>query len=307
MKKKPKITIIVPLGLNRELEVLESLKAQEEIVKIIIQKGTHPSKNRNKGIKKSKTSIIAFVDAHSILPRKWSKNVIDFFLKYPEVDIVGGPQLTPEDEPFFGKASGHALSSIFGSAETSTRYKIKKPIFDANEKFLTSANLACRRKVLKKIKFDENIYPGEDPKFIADAKNAGFCIAYSPDIIAHHRRRRNLKELAKQIFYYGKTRPKKESIIKTLAKPSFLVPSLFIIYLLLLPTLFLLHYLFIIPLGIYIFLNLTFSLYESLKNNSLKAFFVLPFIFFTIHIAYGLGFITGMFQKIFWKGKEELK
>ena len=70
---KEKITVVVPLGQGRNLEVLESLENQEEKVKIIIERGSNPSANRNQGAKKTKTEIIAFVNAHSILPKDWAK------------------------------------------------------------------------------------------------------------------------------------------------------------------------------------------------------------------------------------------
>ncbi|MEK6889313.1 MAG: glycosyltransferase [Nanoarchaeota archaeon] len=288
-----KISVIVPIGGKRKMEALQSLQNQEEKVEIIVENGPNPSRNRNKGIKKSSKEIIAFVDAHSIMPKNWSRKIGIFFKQNEEYDIVGGPQLTPQDENLIGKASGYALSSIFGSAEVSARYSPNKSIKEANEKFLTSANLACRRRVFSKIKFDEKIYPGEDPKFIDDAKNAGFKIVYSPDIFVFHRRRQSIKELAKQIFNYGVARPKKESLGRTLKNPSFLVPALFVLYIPLFAIFSLFNFIFTLPLALYIILNIIFSVYEGIKNNDLASIFLLPFIFFTIHIMYGIGFIYG--------------
>ena len=291
---KEKITVIIPLAENAKIEGLESIKKQK--IKLISIIGNNPSKNRNLGIKYSKTPLIGFINAHTILREDWSKNVQDFFKKYPQIDILGGPQLTSKDENLFGKASGYALSSIFGAANLYSRYNACKINFDADEQIMTSANLICKKKVFKKVRFDEELYPGEDPKFISDAKRQGFKIAYSPDIVVYNKRRKNLSELFVQIFNYGKVRPKKEKLNETLKHPIFLIPSIFLIYLILLLIVGNFLSWFFYPLYAYITLNIIFSLIESLKNSSFKSFFLLPFIFFIINISYGLGFIYGLIK-----------
>ena len=293
------VAIIIPLGSERELDIKESFDKFGKEIRLIIEKGPNPSENRNKGIKKAKTKLVAFLNAHSILTENWSKEVKRFFKKYSEIDIVGGPQLTLKDDPIFERASGYALSSIFGAGEVRYRYKIKELNLNANEKHLTSANLICRKHVLNKVKFDENLWPGEDPKFISDAINSGFRVAYSPNIVVYHKRRKNFGELFKQIFNYGLTRTRKEKFTDTLKKPAFLVPSLFVLYLLFLPTLILLNRYLLIPVLLYILLNLFFSLSEGLRNKDGGSIFLLPLLFFSIHASYGIGFLFGAINKKF--------
>lgn len=293
----PKITVIVPIAQNRKVEVLPSLKNQIEKVNVIIERGNNPSTNRNRGIKKAKTNIVAFINGHTILPKDWSKNILNFFEKYKEIDFVGGPQLTPKNASYFEKISGYALSSKFGSGGVSSRYGGEKLILNADETMLSSANMACRKKVVEKIRFDENLYPGEDPKFISDAKKKGFKVAYSPEIIAFNKRRTNLMDFAIQNFKYGSVRPKKESFLETLKHPFFIIPSLFLIYLILLIPLTIISKLFLIPAIIYISANIIFSAYESIKNKNSLAILILPFIFLTIHLSYGIGFLYGILKK----------
>ncbi len=288
-----KISLIIPLDPKKKLEFLKNIKKLD--VFLIIEKGLHPSKNRNKGIKKAKTELISFTNGHTLLDKNWSKKVKEFFIKYPEIDIVGGPQLTHKSENSFAKMSGFALSSYFGVGEVSNRYGGKILKLKATESDVTSANLICRRRVFTALKFDENVYPGEDPKFISDALKLGFRVAYSPEIISYNRRRDTLLGLIKQIFNYGQNRPKIEPLFETLKKPYFLIPSFFLLYLLLLPFLFLINLFFIFPLLIYLLLNFLFSVYESIKNK--EFLWLLPLIFFSIHLSYGLGFIWGMIRR----------
>ena len=291
-----KLTIIIPVK-NKQLELKNTNNINTKLVDVIIEEGNNPSKNRNKGVKKAKTEFVAFINAHTILNDFWIDEVIYFFKKYPDFDIVGGPQLTPKKDSYFGKVSGFALSSKFGSANLVKRYASGEVNLNANENMLTSANLICKKKVFEKIKFDEDLYPGEDPKFIEDAKKNGFKVAYSPKIKVYNSRRNSLNRLIKQMYMYGKTRPKKESFLKTLKNPFFLIPSIFVIYLLLLPFLIFISYLFLLPFLTYIILNMLFSLIISVKNFDIPSCVLLFIIYPTIHLSYGTGFIVGLLKK----------
>jgi hypothetical protein len=299
--KEMKISVVIPAGENTEIKVIESLKKQEILLyEIVTVRGKNVSKNRNLGVKKTNGDLVAFVNSHSSFPENWTQEILNFYKKNPEIDIVGGPQLTPSKSNIFQKASGYALSSIFGSANAKNRYSGNKLKLNADEEDITSSNLICRREVFKKIEFDETLYPGEDPKFIEDAKKNNLKIAFSPLIVGYNERRGDLWNFFKQNFKYGLVRPKKEKLINTLKKPYFLIPSLFVLYLL-----FLVFYNLntfsiytFIPATIYLFLNLFFSLYESIKNKKILSFFLMLILFPTIHISYGIGFIIGGFNKL---------
>jgi len=293
---KKELTIVIPAGEKTEIKALETINRKN--INVIVERGKNPSQNRNRGASKAKTDFIAFINSHTLLDKSWLKEVLKFFKSHPEIDIVGGPQLNYPNEGFFARVSGYALSSVFGSAKVSTRYKKTRLNLQADESSITSANLICRRKVFEKVKFDETLYPGEDTKFIDDAIKSGLKVAYSPAIIVYNLRRQSPRLLFKQVFNYGITRPKKESIFQTLKKPYFLAPALFVLYLILLPSLILISNLMIFPLLIYLLLDLLFSLYESIKNNDILSSIILIFIFPIIHVGYGLGFLYGSIKKI---------
>ncbi len=316
-----RFSLVIPVAPYRDAEILDSIKEidfPKKDYEIIIEKGSNASENRNNGFKKSKGQIIVFLDDDGIINEDLLENADKFFKEYPEIDIVGGPQLTPKNEKGFAKISGYALSSKFGGWSTSNRYEKKKLNLDVDDTYLTSAIMFCKRKIMEKIRFDTSLWPGEDPKFIMDAKKEGFKIAYNPDLIIYHRRRPTIKGLAKQIFGYGKVGPSKESFKEIIKRPFFLVPSAFLIYL---TGLFIfLEYnfgmiltgkvisseinqiplpsYFFFPLILYLILNLFFSFYESLKNKDLRGIFILPFIFPIIHLSYGYGWIYGYWKKI---------
>ena len=288
-----KITIVIPMSPEGKIDALESTKKQKN-VKIIVVRGLNPSRNRNIGIEKAGTEFIAFINGHTILSENWGMKLEEFFKEHPEIDMVGGPQLNYGGDNNFTQASGYALGSVFGGGNINKRYKKGKLNLNADETSLTSANLICRKRVLQKVKFDEKIYPGEDPKFISDSIKAGFKVAYSPDIIVYNRRRGSFLRLTKQIYNYGVTRPKKERFAETLKMPFFIIPSLFLIYVVLIVFLIIigrLNLLVLIPAIFYILLNFYFSFINSIKNKDIASFFLLLIIHPTIHLSYGLGFL----------------
>lgn len=308
-----KFSVVIVVAPDKKPETLDSLEKvdyDKDRFEVIVEIGTNPSENRNNGVEKAKGEIIAFIDDDAVVREDILKKAERFFSEHKEIDIAGGPQLTPLDEKGFAKISGYALSSIFGSWKISNRYDGRNLILNADETMLTSANLFCRKKVFKKVKFNPALFPGEDPDFIAKSKKESFGIAYNPEIIVYHRRRNSVKKLVKQIYRYGKTRPEKETLRETLKMPFFLVPSIFLIYLFVLLILVLLNVVVIgrltnlnlvllAPLILYIILNISFSLGEAIMHRDIAAFFVLPLIYFIIHISYGTGFLLSSIKNIF--------
>ena len=290
-----KISIVIAVAPNRDAEVLSSLKNVDYPKKnyeVIVVKGLNPSENRNNGVKKAMGGIIAFIDDDALLDRNILKNAERFFKEHKEIDIIGGPQLTPKSDKWFARISGYALESYFGTNKMSKRYKIGKPDFDADENSLTSANCFVRKNVFKKIDgFNVKLFPGEDPEFFARAKKNGFKIAYVPDIVIYHRRRATLLKFMEQFFKYGYFRLKKEKEMKTRPGILFFMPSFFIIHLLMLPILAAMNKIFLAPLMIYILADLIVSLHIGIKKIDLPAMILLPFIFLLLHLSYGFGMI----------------
>ena len=295
---KKRFSIVIALAPWRNAEILEYIKKlnyKKSNYEVIIIKGTNVPENRNKGVKKSKGEIILFLDDDAIIEPDFLNKVDDFFKEHPKIDIAGGPQLTPKSDKNFARISGYALTDPFGSP-VYKRYTKTNLNLDADNSFLTGALLICRKRIFKKIDFDEKVYPADDVNFIIRAKNIGLKVAYNPEIYVYHRRRASIREFARQIFNYGVTRPKKESFKETLKHPSFLIPPIFTIYIPLSLILYNFNTLFAYPLILYAVTNILFSLYECIKNKDIKVLPVLPLLFFIIHISYGIGFIYGSFK-----------
>ncbi|MCM8777009.1 MAG: glycosyltransferase [Candidatus Omnitrophica bacterium] len=292
-----KFSVIVAVAPERTPEVIKYLKNQDypaDKYEIIVKKGPNTSQNRNDGVKEAKGVYIAFVDDDAIVEKNWLKKAEDFFEKYPEIDVVGGPQLTPPDDTTFGYTSGIALESMIGGASIRNRYRKGELNLNSDERELTSANIFCKKDIFTEILFNPGFWPGEDPVFFNELINHGIKLAYCPDIYIYHRRRNTPADLFKQVFRYGYVRPKIKSVKKTGLSPYlFMIPSLFVLYLVLSPFLLILNRIFLIPIFIYIITIFTFSCMVAVQNKNIKYLLFLPLVFFIIHTGYGIGFLWG--------------
>ena len=84
--------------------------------------------------------------------------------------------------------------------------------------------------------------------------------------------------------------------IKSIFSLRHLVPAIFVLTLILLAVIAIFQKIFWPILffgGIYLFMNITFSIYESIKNQS-KSLILLPVIYFIMHLSYGIGFLAGL-------------
>jgi len=311
-----KFTLVIPVAPERGAEIIESIKKLDypkSEFHVVVVRGLNPSENRNKGADKGTGEYVVFLDDDAKIEPDYLLRIEDFINRHPEIEIVGGPQLTPKDDKGFAKISGYALSSLFGAYKLASRYSCMEESCDVDETCITSANLICKKEVMEKIRFDSSLFPGEDPKFISDAKKIGYKVGYDPKIRIFHRRRADSRSMLKQFFNYGKVRPAKESFFETLKMPFFFVPSLFTIYLALLIISVLIRptitgnvietnvssiwFWWFIPIIIYILLMIVFSIHDSIKNKDFKSFPLLLPIYPMIHLSYGIGMIYGYLLK----------
>ncbi len=295
-----KFSIIIALAPEREILVLESIKKlnyPKNKYEVIVKVSKNASKNRNDGAKEARGDILAFIDDDCQIPENLLRNAERIFKDYPEISALGGPQLTPENDSFFGKSVGLAMQTFFSSAFMYKRYKKAEFSLNASENHVTTANFFIKKDVFKKIKgFDENIWPGEDTKLFLQLIKGNYKIAYSPEIYIYHKRRKNFKELFKQHYKYGYVmrylNPRFKLNLRTLI---FLGPSLWVIYTILTPFLYFINQFLVIPFLAYLVLVVLNSIYLSFKKP--PALFLFHLIFITIHYAYGLGLLIGKIKR----------
>ncbi|MHC1576474.1 MAG: glycosyltransferase [Methanosarcinaceae archaeon] len=281
---------------NFEILIFPDTVSEEVFEKTrIIPTGTMgPAEKRDLALKHAKGEIFAFLDDDAYPEPDWLNHVVDD-LKEPEVVAVGGPAVTPADDSIAQKASGLVFESIMGGGSNRYRYL---PI--GEKKFvddLPTVNFSVRKDIFEELGgFDTIYWPGEDTKLCLDIVHGlGKRIVYDPKAVVYHHRRTVFKQHLKQISnyalhrgYFVKRHP------ETSLRPGYFIPSMFLLYLLLL---LLMHQAYPIvagPAALYaIILGLTIGNIVYTSGNFKLGLLTGASIFMT-HIFYGFYFLKGL-------------
>jgi len=276
---------------NFEIILLPDENIKFKNVKVIPTGNVKPSVKRNIGVSKAKGEIIAFIDSDAYPEKDWLKKAVKYF-DDENIGIVGGPNLTPEEDSELQKASGEILSSSIMVGKFSQRYKKKK---EGNVKELPSCNLFIRKKLFEKMGgFDVNLLTAEDAKLCFMANNLGKKVYYAPNVFVYHHRRPLFKKHLKQLFIYGRD---KAVLLKKGVGWSvyYFIPSLFVLYVIsgfILSLVFGLFNFYIYSLLLYLLVMMSASL-----SISFRRFYLIFIGGILTHFAYGLGFLRGLVRK----------
>ncbi len=297
MPENIKISVIIPSAPDRSFETvlqnLEKVKPPHVCLEVFIIKGTWPPLQRNMGIKAATGKYIFFFDDDIIIPEGSIEKALETFEKNPEVQVVGGPNITPLENSFMQQCIGHAHASFFTGLQTSVRYYPSKNLKKINENHLTTCNLAFRSKILKENLFNPELYANEENELLGRIVRKGNLLAYNPDFFIYHHRRKNLFAYVRQIFKWGEGRTLHSLKQPAHFKISFFIPLLFLGYCI---SLIWFHpSWYFTPLSLYIILALLFSEYTCWIKKKYSYHAVLPWLFFITHISYALGSLWGFF------------
>jgi succinoglycan biosynthesis protein ExoA len=242
----------------------------------------------NKAICVAKGDIIVRLDAHTRYDPHYFEKIIETF-ENTNADIVGGAMRI---------AHGNSTQNAIGYA-TTTRFGVGNSSFHFAdfEGYTDSVYLGAWKKSIfeKTGLFDTNFKRNQDDEFHYRAKSMGFKVYQSRVIKLYYYPRKNLQLLFKQYYQYGLYKPLVLKKVKSATNIRHLIPSLFVTYLALLPVSLLFgFYLTLLPLGMYL---VTAILFSVCSKKPLKEAILIPPVYFTLHIAYGLGFIAGLSLK----------
>lgn len=241
----------------------------------------------NLAIKKSIGDPIIRIDAHSDYAPDYFEKILETFT-VTNADIVGGPYLTKGETPL-QLAIASAISNPFGIGNSKAH--------NANYKgYVDSVPYgAWKRELFEQIGlFDERLKRNQDDEFHYRAKSMGKKIYLNPEIKLWYYPRRSLGRLFRQYFEYGIYKPLVLKKIHSEIKLRHIIPSLFVIYLILLPLAFFSKIL-LFPLILYLVTDFLISL-TTKGLLSIKVWSVL--VYPAIHISYGTGALIGIFK---WK------
>lgn len=284
-----KIEILVADGGSTDgaREKVESLVRMHPNLRIVENPKRRTPAGLNAGIRSANGDIVIILGAHTRIKEDFVRQNVEA-MERERVNCTGGTQVNV-GHTYMQKAIGIAMGSPFGLPSAPYR-------FSRSEKFVdTVVYAAYKRSLFDEVGlFDEELFISEDAEMNWRIRKAGHKIFYTPKIVSYYYPRRTIPSLFRQLFRYGILRV---NVIKKhldAVKWVHLVPFLFLTGLILL-MFFRVWKLFTFLLGFYVLVVVYFSLRSAMRGG-FQYLPVLPLLFLTIHLSWGMGFVAGLFK-----------
>ncbi|HXC65335.1 MAG TPA: glycosyltransferase [bacterium] len=202
----------------------EPVALEDKAVRVLPSGPVGPGAKRDLCAAATAAEFLAFLDDDAYPEPGWLESALEAFAD-PAVGAVGGPAVTPVDDPLSYWASGLVYESRLVGGPYAFRYR-PLPARDCDD--YPTCNLLVRRSVFEAVGgFDTRFWPGEDTvaclKIVHDL---GLRIRYVPGALVRHHRRpmfgghlRQLNRYARHRGFFMKHFP------KTSLRPSYFAPT----------------------------------------------------------------------------------
>ena len=315
----PRFSVIVACPGDSEVlrRLIEALKAQTyrnfEVIflpdrllvrpetnyrfRIIATGAVRPARKRNMGALASNGDVLVFIDDDAYPREDWLATAAARFAD-PQIHALGGPGLTPPEDPPEAQLSGAIFASPLVSGNFRCRYFIQGPLRRVED--FPSCNLFVRKSAFESIKgFREDFWPGEDTLLCADLQQNGFSLWYEPRVVVYHHRRKVFAPHLRQVGRYALHRGYfARRIGLNSRRLSYMIPALFVLGLVGgIPLSLLwscLWWVYLPMVGLYFILTMTDALLEAPSIRSIAPFW---WGLVATHLWYGVRFIQGVFAR----------
>lgn len=244
----------------------------------------------NLGIAHASGDIIGIISAHAELASDYVSTAVQT-LQRTGADMVGGP-MRADGCGRVGQAVSLATSTPFGVGGSRFHYT------DREEEMDTVYMGLCWRELYRRIgDFDEGLVHNQDDELSYRLLEHGGRIVCNPAIRSRYENRSTFRSLWRQYFQYGFWKVRVMQKHPRQMRPRQFVPPLFVTALfgsLLLALLFPFgRVLLALVTGSYVLANLVASAWTACKS-SWRHVLLLPLVFATLHLSYGMGFLVGL-------------
>lgn len=279
------IEIILAIGPSDDgtEKIAQQLAHKDSRIVIVENPNGRTASALNLAVAASRYSIIVRVDGHSHIPNNYLTLIFSTLEETGAVNVGG--VMFAQGRTLFERGVAHAMKSALGVG--ASRFHTGGAAGEVDTVYLG----AFRKEALIAVGgFDERFTRAQDWELNFRLRSAGGKIYFDPRLVVTYRPRSSVLALAKQYFNYGRwrrvvSRTHQRTInYRYLAPPVAVLGSAFSILMgLSFGTIF------FIPLAIY----LTFILLASFRiARSIGEIICMPLILLTMHISWGIGFIT---------------
>jgi len=304
----PLVSVIIPhrpaMVPERALEWLTQARFPGDELEVILASGLSPSQQRNEAAKIARGQILYFLDDDSYVAADAISQGLRVFAD-PRVTAVGGPAVTHAGASCIENCIGEVTSSLFGGLITRARNRPIGKIRPVRGDELQSCNLMIRKDAYLSVSgMDPRLYPSEDPELIKRLRARQALLYYHPGMLVSRERRKTVVEFSKQFLRYGQGRGLHIMEGSDLTELAYLMPSVFLLYLLIVPVCSVPCA--VAPLWLYLGLALVSALAIGARRRSLLMGMCAAFLCMVMHLAYALGLIAGLAQRMRGPVQEKL-
>ncbi|HLD30473.1 MAG TPA: glycosyltransferase [bacterium] len=259
---------------------------------------SNKSELRNIGLEKAAGKILHFLDDDVTVPENFLQALEETWENHPEAAAIGGPNLSPDGSSSFGRLAGRLLASRFVAGRMADRYRIVEEK-TADDRSLMLCNLGFRKSILQteRLSFSPYLDYNEENFLLKQLRKRDFLCLYTPKLPVFHERRKTAAKFLFQVFRSGRGRARSIKLDITNFGLIYILPSLWLIYLLSLLRIRTGFY--FLPLGLYAGISLFHGLlYHGKGESSLPEAFLFPAGALAAHFAYGTGFLIGLLMPL---------
>ena len=256
-----------------------------------------PGDSRNYGMNVAKGDYFIILDSDCIIPPNYLIQV-QKSLDAEYVDCFGGPDAALDSFSDIQKAINFTMTSflttggIRGGSEKVDKFQPR------------SFNMGLSKKAFEASNGFGNIHPGEDPDLSIRLWNLGFETKLFTKAFVYHKRRIDWDKFSVQVNKFGKARPILNSWYPEFSKPTFFLPTLFIIGLDL--AIIIMFFGLFYPILFYGFYFLLLFFVSSICNKSVKIGSLSLVAAIIQFYGYGKGFLFSYYKIFILKQQPEV-
>ena len=249
----------------------------------------------NAAIEAAEGEVIIRLDAHSAPKPDYVERCLAVLEETGAANAGGVWEIQPGTETWMARAIAAAASHPLGAGDAHYRISGEPGPVD------TVPFGAFRREWLEKVgPFNEELLTNEDYEYNVRLRKAGGVIWFDPSIRSIYFARPDLRSLARQYWRYGYWKVRMLRLYPNTLRWRQALPPVFVLSTVILAALAfpfpLARLFFSIQLGVYILTTFTFGFLEGFKRNDLGVTFGFPISIWTMHIAWGSGFLWSLIR-----------
>ena len=286
---------------DKTRDIIVSYTKKYPFIKMLDNPKTVVSYAMNTGIKASKGDIIIRLDGHVEYPTNYFSALVKNLTELDADNVGAVCETLPCGSSSKELAIAGALSSSFGMGNSYFR-------IGCNEvRRVDTVPFGCfKREVFYKVGlYDNELIRNQDDELNGRIIKNGGKIYLLPSIVTKYYARDKISKVSKMFYQYGLYKP---LVNKKLGSPTTIrqfFPLAFVLGLFIGAGLsclsFIVALLYATVLLLYLFLACSFTFKSIVKTGRWKLILYQPFIYFTIHVSYGWGYLIGIFKIILHK------